>query len=75
MKKPTIGYKTCTTGSENCRSHTPVVPNSGKSMIRVAKKPEMTVEEKTELAAIFWNLQLRPKGMNQIMAIVKKGVG
>ncbi|KAK1423456.1 hypothetical protein QVD17_18759 [Tagetes erecta] len=51
-----------------------LVPEA-KMMIRVAKKPEMTAEEKAELAASFCNLELGPEGMNQIMAIVKKGEG
>lgn len=53
----------------------PLVVSQAKAMIRVVKKPEMTAEEKSELAASLWNLELGPEGMNQIMAIVKKGVG
>ncbi|KAK1439060.1 hypothetical protein QVD17_04875 [Tagetes erecta] len=46
----------------------------GKVNVRVTKKREMTVEEKSELAGWFSNLQLGPEGMDEIMAIVKKGV-
>ncbi|KAL8197964.1 hypothetical protein R6Q57_030015 [Mikania cordata] len=43
-------------------------------VVRVLNKPVMTAEEKADLAASFWDLQLGPEGMNQIMGIVKKGV-
>ncbi|KAK9049317.1 hypothetical protein SSX86_031715 [Deinandra increscens subsp. villosa] len=36
---------------------------------------DMTDEEKAELAASLWDLQLGPEGMGQMMSIVKKGVG
>lgn len=47
--------------------------SSGPPMVRVANKPEMTPEEKSELAERFKNLQFGHEGMEQIMAIVKKG--
>lgn len=39
------------------------------------KKPVMTENEKTELRSRLSNLQLGDEGLNQIMTIVKKGLG
>ncbi|KAJ0726324.1 putative chromatin remodeler Bromodomain family [Helianthus annuus] len=44
------------------------------AVVRVSKRPEMTDEEKADLAESFCNLQLGPEGMNQIMSIMNKGV-
>ncbi|KAI3712970.1 hypothetical protein L1987_71540 [Smallanthus sonchifolius] len=56
------------------QNRVPNVTNLATPIARVPKKPEMTEEEKAELAARFWNLKLGPEGMDQIMSIVKKGV-
>ncbi|KAL7609486.1 hypothetical protein Lser_V15G12584 [Lactuca serriola] len=63
----------------NVRKSNPVPPqlalhpgNTSSDNIRKPKKPEMTEQEKSELAAGLNNLQLDPEGMDQIMAIVKK---
>ncbi|CAI9276636.1 unnamed protein product [Lactuca saligna] len=65
----------------NVRKSNPVPPqlplhpgNTSSDNIRKPKKPEMTEQEKSELAAGLNNLQLDPEGMDQIMAIVKKRV-
>lgn len=55
-------------------NHVTPVPCTPIANIQRSNKPEMTAEEKSELAAGLQNLQLGPEGMDQIMAITKKGV-